>query len=106
MSADFLVDTIPLPSLGSQSGDQAGTAADQLVIALTDLMPDAANQIVLELDAGTDVVLATPIPVQDEGVVSDETEGFDSALSGMNFYRLESGITLISDAELHFDALI
>lgn len=106
MSVDFLVDTIPLPSLGLTPGDEATVADDQLVISLTDLMPDAANQIVLELEAGSDVVLATPVPVLDEGVVSDDSEDFDSALSGMNFYRLESGITLISDTELHFDALI
>ena len=106
MSVDFLVDTIPLPSLGSASGGKAAVAADQLVVSLTDLMPDAANQIVLELEAGTDVVLATPFSVLDKGVVSEASEGFDSTLSGMNFYRLESGITLVSDAELHFDALI
>jgi hypothetical protein len=73
----------------------APAADDSLVLSIADLLPDAQGEIVLFNDAGLSALsIVGALPVTGSGIADQHAtaEGID--VSGMAYYRFETGLTL------------
>lgn len=87
---------MPPPLPGSRR--PAGEAADDgppVVLALSDLLVDAAGEVVLFNDSGLrSVALAATAPVLEEGKVGRHVTAAGEDVSGFRFLRFASGLRL------------
>lgn len=69
---------------------------ESLVLELTDLLPDAAGEVVLFLGDGLPINLRTDEAITGTGIADSHVTATGVDVTGLHFYSFESGITVYS----------
>lgn len=98
-----LIDAGPEVLVVAPSDGVASPALETLSLALGDLLPDAAGEVVLM--GGDDVPLSIHAAeaVTAEGIADAHITAGGLDVTGLHFYSFESGITLYSFTDLMID---
>lgn len=76
--------------------DQIVETDESLVLELTDLLPDAAGEVVLFFDDGLPINLRTDEAITGTGITDSHVTATGVDVTGLHFYSFESGITVYS----------
>lgn len=80
------------------AGGPAGT--EPLVLALEDLVPDEQGEVVLVNDAATSVQIVTGQQVVATGSAEDHVTAAGYDVSGLQYYSLDTGVTVYYPADM------
>ncbi|MGH6946794.1 MAG: hypothetical protein ACREDZ_05655 [Kiloniellales bacterium] len=99
----FVVSTIPTIAPADAatielvpSDLDAAAVDDSLVLELTDLLPDAAGEVVLFFGDGLPINLRTDEAITGTGIADSHVTATGVDVTGLHFYSFESGITVYS----------
>ncbi len=98
-----LIDAVPEVLVMAPSDGVASPALETLSLALGDLLPDAAGEVVLMGGDEVPLSIHAAEAVTAEGIADAHITAGGLDVTGLHFYSFESGITLYSLTDLVID---
>jgi hypothetical protein len=88
-------------SLPANAGHPVG---EPLELVLADLLPDSAGEVVVSAGSGVLLRLNSDVPLRASGVSDPHVTVAGVDVTGLHFYRFESGITIYSPDDIEVSA--
>jgi hypothetical protein len=98
-----LIDAGPDVLVAAAPAILAPAAVEPLSLGLSDLLPDAAGEVVLMGGADVPLSIYAAEAVMAEGIADAHITAGGVDVTGLHFYSFESGITLYSPTDLVID---
>ena len=99
-----LIDAVPDVLATESDAALASPALEPLSLALSDLLPDDAGEVVLMGGADVPLSIQAGEAVTAEGIADAHVTAGGLDVTGLHFYSFESGITLYSLTDLVIDS--
>jgi len=99
-----LIDVAPEVVTDGPGGALAASALEPLSLDLSDLLPDAAGEVVLMGGADVPLSIHAGEAVTATGIADAHITAGGLDVTGLHFYSFESGITLYSPTDLAIDS--
>ena len=89
------------PGLPVWGGQPAG---EPLELALADLLPDRAGEVVVNAGSGVELRLKSDVPLRESGVSEQHVTVAGVDVTGLFYYCFEGGVTVYSPEDIEVSA--